>query len=57
MRPGPLIGAVLLPPLGVYLTHGLGRDFWIAAGLTCLAWAPGVAFALWRVTTRAPVAH
>lgn len=50
MRPGPLIGAVLLPPFGVYLARGLGRDVWIAAALTCLAWIPGVLFALWRVT-------
>ena len=57
MRPatnkvGPVIGAVLLPPLGVFLDRGLGRDFWIAAGLTCLAWLPGVAFALWTVLAR-----
>lgn len=52
MRPGPIAGAILLPPLGVYLAHGMGRDFWIAAGLTCLAWAPGVVFALWSVLGR-----
>ncbi|MBA2920707.1 YqaE/Pmp3 family membrane protein [Sphingomonas sp. MAH-20] len=57
MRPattklGAGVAAVLLPPLGVFLDRGLGRDFWIAAGLTCLAWAPGVAFALWTVLAR-----
>jgi len=41
--------AILLPPLGVYLRRGLGRDFWIAAALTLVAFIPGVAFALWSV--------
>lgn len=44
-----IVGAVLLPPLGVFLERGIGRDFWIAVALTCLAWLPGVAFALWTV--------
>ena len=51
-KAGPVIGAVLLPPLGVFLNRGIGRDFWIAAGLTCLAWVPGVIFALWTVLAR-----
>lgn len=50
--PGAVIGAVLLPPLGVFLDRGMGPDFWIATGLTCLAWLPGVAFALWTVLAR-----
>lgn len=49
VQAGAVIGAVLLPPLGVYVNRGIGRDFWIAAGLTCLAWLPGVAYALWTV--------
>ncbi|MDQ0248166.1 uncharacterized membrane protein YqaE (UPF0057 family) [Sphingomonas kyeonggiensis] len=48
-RPGPIVAAVLLPPLGTYLARGAGRDFWIAAGLTVLGFLPGVAFALWSV--------
>jgi uncharacterized membrane protein YqaE (UPF0057 family) len=51
-KAGPVIGAVVLPPLGVFLDRGIGRDFWIAAGLTCLAWLPGVIFALWTVLGR-----
>jgi uncharacterized membrane protein YqaE (UPF0057 family) len=46
---GQVAAAVLLPPLGVYLRQGGGRAFWTAAGLTLLAWVPGVAFALWTV--------
>ena len=51
-KAAPAIAAVLLPPLGVFIDRGLGRDFWIAAGLTCLAWVPGVVFALWTVLAR-----
>ena len=42
----------MLPPLGVFFDRGIGRDFWIAAALTCLAWVPGVIFALWTVLAR-----
>lgn len=44
-----IIAAVLLPPLGVFLVAGLGRDFWIAMGLTTLFYLPGMAFALFIV--------
>lgn len=50
--PGAVVGAVLLPPLGVFLDRGMGRDFWITAALTCLAWVPGMVFALWTVLAR-----
>jgi uncharacterized membrane protein YqaE (UPF0057 family) len=49
MRGGRIVAAVLLPPLGVYLARGPGRDFLIACGLTVLGFLPGVAFALWTV--------
>lgn len=52
MRAGRIVAAVLLPPLGVYLARGPGRDFLIACGLTLLAFLPGVAFALWIVLRR-----
>jgi uncharacterized membrane protein YqaE (UPF0057 family) len=48
-RPGPIVAAVLLPPLGVYLARGPGRDFWISCGLTVLGFVPGMAYALWSV--------
>jgi uncharacterized membrane protein YqaE (UPF0057 family) len=49
MHAGRIVAAVLLPPLGVYLARGPGRDFLIACGLTVLGFLPGVAFALWTV--------
>lgn len=50
--PGRIVAAVLLPPLGVYLAHGPGRDFAIACGLTILGFLPGMVFALWSVLRR-----
>jgi uncharacterized membrane protein YqaE (UPF0057 family) len=47
--PVAVAAAILLPPLGVYLRRGLGRDLWIATALTLVAFIPGVAFALWSV--------
>jgi uncharacterized membrane protein YqaE (UPF0057 family) len=49
MHAGRIVAAVLLPPLGVYLARGPGRDFLIGCGLTVLGFLPGVAFALWTV--------
>jgi len=36
-----LLLAILLPPLGVFLEVGLGRDFWINILLTILGYIPG----------------
>lgn len=48
-RPGVIAAAALLPPLGVYLRSGPGRDFAVASVLTVLGFLPGVAFALHQV--------
>jgi uncharacterized membrane protein YqaE (UPF0057 family) len=47
--PGRIVAALLLPPLGVYLARGAGRDFLIDCVLTVLGYLPGMAFALWSV--------
>ena len=49
---GEIVAAVLLPPLGVFLATGAGRDFLIACALTLLAFVPGVVFALFMVLRR-----
>lgn len=49
MTIGLILAAILLPPLAVYLTEGIGRDFWIAVGLTCLGFVPGAVFSLFVV--------
>ncbi len=46
---GTILAALLLPPLGVWLTEGLGLTFWVALALTCFGWLPGAAFALYTV--------
>ncbi|MFD1949625.1 YqaE/Pmp3 family membrane protein [Sphingomonas arantia] len=46
-----IIAAILLPPLGIFLSRGLGRDFWIGVVLTIAAFVPGVIFALYIVLT------
>ena len=33
---------ILLPPLAVYLNHGLGTTFLISVILTIIGWLPGV---------------
>lgn len=53
--PGRVAAAVLLPPLGVYLGRGPGREFVVACGLTVLGFLPGVAYALWTVLRGEPV--
>jgi uncharacterized membrane protein YqaE (UPF0057 family) len=47
--PARIIAALLLPPLGVYLARGPGRDFLVDCILTVLGYLPGMAFALWSV--------
>ena len=49
---GAGIAAVLLPPLGIWLVAGLGRDFWIGVLLTCLFFVPGVLWALFILFRR-----
>ncbi len=44
--------AILLPPLALFLVGGVSRDFWIAFGLTCLGYLPGMAFALFVLLKR-----
>ncbi|SEQ25650.1 YqaE/Pmp3 family membrane protein [Neolewinella agarilytica] len=41
-----IILAVLLPPLGVALAKGIGREFWICVVLTILGGVPGMVYAL-----------
>lgn len=33
---------ILLPPLAVYLNHGLGSTFLLSLILTIIGWLPGV---------------
>lgn len=44
-----VIAAILLPPLAVFLTYGIGPAFMINLALTVLGWVPGMIHALWIV--------
>jgi len=44
-----IVAAILLPPLGVFLTVGLGTAFWINVLLTLLGWVPGIIHAIWVI--------
>ncbi|MFB2892586.1 YqaE/Pmp3 family membrane protein [Aerosakkonemataceae cyanobacterium BLCC-F50] len=44
-----IIAAIFLPPLGVFLQVGLGKDFWINILLTLLGYIPGIVHAIWII--------
>lgn len=45
--------AILLPPLGVFLTKGISPAFVINIFLTVLGWLPGSIHAVWIVVKQA----
>ena len=47
-----IIIAILLPPLGVFLQVGLGKDFWINILLTLLGYIPGLVHAVWIIAKK-----
>jgi len=44
-----IILAILLPPLGVFLTVGIGGAFWLNILLTLLGYIPGIVHAVWII--------
>lgn len=44
-----ILAAIVVPPLGVFLTSGISTAFFLNLGLTLLGWVPGVIHALWVV--------
>lgn len=47
-----IIIAIFLPPLGVFLQVGLGKDFWINVLLTLLGYIPGIVHAVYIIAKR-----
>ncbi|WP_319420066.1 YqaE/Pmp3 family membrane protein [Pleurocapsa sp. FMAR1] len=47
-----IVIAILLPPLGVFLQVGLGKDFWINILLTLLGYFPGIIHAVWIIAKK-----
>lgn len=44
--------AILLPPAGVFLTVGIGGQFWLNILLTLLGYIPGIVHAVWVIARR-----
>jgi uncharacterized membrane protein YqaE (UPF0057 family) len=47
-----IILLVIIPPVGVLFTVGLGLQFWINLVLTLFGYLPGLVHAVWVVTRR-----
>jgi uncharacterized membrane protein YqaE (UPF0057 family) len=52
-----VIAAILLPPLGVFLTMGISQALFINILLTLLGWIPGIIHALWLISKKAEQAN
>lgn len=52
-----IILSILLPPLAVYLKHGIGSAFWINLILTIIGWIPGVIHALYVNSSSGGTTH
>ena len=47
-----IILAIILPPVAVFMTVGLGMHFWINILLTLLGGIPGMIHALWVIVKK-----
>ena len=47
-----IILAIILPPLGVFLQEGLGKQFWLNVLLTILGYVPGIVHAVYIIIKR-----
>ncbi|KAJ1673810.1 hypothetical protein EV182_004512 [Spiromyces aspiralis] len=41
--------SLVLPPLGVYLKHGKGTNFWTSVGLSACGLVPGIVYSIYLV--------
>ncbi len=48
----PVLLAIILPPLGVFLQEGLKTHFWINVVLTLFGYVPGIIHAVWIILRR-----
>lgn len=47
-----IVLSILIPPLGVFLTVGIGGAFWLNLLLTILGYIPGIVHAVWVIAKR-----
>ncbi|VEP15633.1 conserved hypothetical protein; putative membrane protein [Hyella patelloides LEGE 07179] len=52
-----IIAAILLPPLGVFMTMGVSQALLINILLTLLGWIPGIIHALWIISKESEQAN
>lgn len=52
MQIARIIAAIVLPPLGVFLTVGVKLHFWINVLLTILGFVPGIVHAVYVIAER-----
>ncbi|HEY9884497.1 MAG TPA: YqaE/Pmp3 family membrane protein [Thermosynechococcaceae cyanobacterium] len=45
-----LILGILVPPLGIFLTYGVGPTLLISVLLTIFGWLPGSIHAVWAIS-------
>lgn len=45
-----LLLGLLVPPVGIFLTYGIGPTLFINIGLTLLGWIPGSIHAVWAIS-------
>ncbi len=45
-----LLLGLLVPPVGIFLTYGVGPTLFINIGLTLLGWLPGSIHAIWAIS-------
>lgn len=44
-----IVLGILIPPVAVFLTFGVGSTLFINIGLTLLGWIPGSIHAVWAI--------
>ena len=47
-----IILTVILPPLGVFLTVGIGVHFWVNLLLTLFGYFPGIVHGIWVLMSK-----
>lgn len=47
-----IVLGILIPPVGVFLTYGVGSTLFINIGLTLLGWIPGSIHAVWAISKK-----
>ena len=47
-----ILFSIIIPPLGVFLQVGLGKDFWINVLLTLLGYFPGLIHAIYIIAKK-----